>query len=89
MVRHYKELGEGLTVLNAGGVPGRAAQRNNLKDFFHVLLQLPVNPAFVRRGEVTEMDAFRRGRVETAHQIAVDVLAHEGDHRGRQLGDGH
>ena len=89
MIRHHKELGEGLAVLDAGGVSGRAAQRDHLQNLLHILLQLPVDPAFIRRGEVAEMDAFRRGGVETAHQIAVDILAHEGNHRGRQLGDGH
>ena len=39
--------------------------------------------------EVTQVDALRSGTVHAAHDILVDLLGHEGDHRRSQLGQGH
>ena len=87
MVCFYEHAADRLTVLDVGGITARTSHNNDIQNLLHILFKLPVNQLFICHREVTQMNTLRSGLVNAAHQILINILGHERNHRSCALGN--
>ena len=70
-----------LTVLDRRGVSAGTSENDNLQHLVHILFELRIDLRLIRHRIPAEMNALRRILLDAAHDVLINLLRHERNHR--------